>query len=791
MGRRSRTTAGAPAAIEILETRRLLTATVDWQQVGADIDGTEAGHLFGETVALSNDGRTLAVRQFEVNGDALVEVQVYQLSETAGWVKSGGLINAGISDDNGWVSLAISGDGDTLVVSADRAVHGGIETGEVRVFERATGADDWSPVGSVLTGSQAGQHFGSSVAMSDDGRIIAVGSIHLGLIPSVRGTAQMFRRSDCDQWVPYGNEIFGKSARDLFGGSVALTADGQTLAVGARDSDEVRNHIGNASVYQFDSLSQQWTPVGSTIAGQYREQSARAVAISDNGQTLAVTTNQGARVYRLIDNEWQLFGQEIADERSSRAGTVVLSADGQRIALGMPFYSTDDASGGLVRWFEFDSTAAEWKQLGPDIFGEAANDRSGTALAISADGETLAIGAYDNDDGGDRAGHVRVFAVDRTPSAFDTPPEITAPTGTVSDASVVAAWAPVYGAESYQLWLWLSDRSQNIRVLYRSQITDTEFDLSEQPDGRYRLWIRAVDCDGRMTPWSGNVDFTINRSGQSNSLLASTNFDQSTQALQWQTTQTVDSHWLWINQPDGTIVINQRGLLNATADLSALQGGTYIAWLSFDVQGAQSEWERFEVEVVSQVPQRPVIVSPSVNETSGDVAFQWMADDAAQHYELQLNYEGFGRVIHLTNVTASSYRPPVPLWPGQWTFWVRAVNANGESRLWCSRFDMTVANPNSKPFDPALALPVTVFGADGIISWAAIERATRYEIWISDTVSNRTVVNESVVGLQYTPDLNPGSYRVWIRAIDGLGITSRWSLATTFRIGARLPGGQA
>lgn len=784
--RRRRATAGDHPAVEILEARQLLTVAVDWQQVGADIDGTEAGHLFGESVALSDDGRTLAVRQYEVNGDALLEAQVYQLSDTDGWVKAGGLINAGTSDDAGGLSLAISGDGQTLVVSADSAMHGGVETGEVRVLERVSEGADWSLVGSVLTGSQEGEFFGSSVAVSDDGRIIAVGSRRRSTTAGKSGSAQVFRRSDSDQWIPMGLEIAGEGGGDLFGVSVALSSDGHTLAVGAMNGDHGPTNGGNASVYRFDAVSQQWTPVGNTIAGQASEQSARAVAISEDGQVLALTTRGGARVYRLADNGWQQIGQEILDERASRGWTVALSADGSRVAVGMPFYFPGDASGGLVRSFEFDSPADEWTQLGADIFGEAANDRSGTALAISGDGQTIAIGAYDNDDGGDRAGHVRVFAVNQSQPAFDTPPEITAPAGTASENSVVATWAAVDHADSYQLWL--SDRSQNRRVLYQSGITGTEYDLSEQQDGRYRLWIRAVDCDGRTTGWSDSVDFMINRSGQSNSLLSSTDFDQLTQTLRWETTETVDSNWLWINRVDGTIVVNERGRPTATADLSTLQVGRYTAWLSFDVQGVQSEWERFEFVVASTTPQRPIIVSPSVIETSGDVEFEWTSDDAAERYEIQLNYEGYGRVLHrtdvtdVTDVTDSRYRPPVPLLPGQWSFWVRAFNANGNSSLWSRRFDMTVANPNSEPFDPALAHPVVSFGADAIIMWTAVERAARYELWISDTVNSRTVLNESLNGLQLVPALSSGQYRVWIRAIDGLGITSRWSQSVSFRV---------
>ena len=53
--------------------------------------------------------------------------------------------------------------------------------------------------------------------------------------------------------------------------------------------------------------------------------------------------------------------------------------------------------------------ANEWGQRGGAINGTAAGDRAGWSVALSSDGAILAVGAPYNDDGGDNAGHVRVF----------------------------------------------------------------------------------------------------------------------------------------------------------------------------------------------------------------------------------------------------------------------------------------------------------------------------------------------------------------------------------------------
>ena len=50
-----------------------------------------------------------------------------------------------------------------------------------------------------------------------------------------------------------------------------------------------------------------------------------------------------------------------------------------------------------------------WVQRGDDIDGEARDDYFGWALAMAADGNTIAIGADCNDDNGGDAGHTRIF----------------------------------------------------------------------------------------------------------------------------------------------------------------------------------------------------------------------------------------------------------------------------------------------------------------------------------------------------------------------------------------------
>ena len=66
---------------------------------------------------------------------------------------------------------------------------------------------------------------------------------------------------------------------------------------------------------------------------------------------------------------------------------------------------------GHVRIFDYNGSA--WVQVGADIVGEAAGDRSGHSVALSSDGSRVAIGAIFNDgtsgNTNDVRGHVRVY----------------------------------------------------------------------------------------------------------------------------------------------------------------------------------------------------------------------------------------------------------------------------------------------------------------------------------------------------------------------------------------------
>ena len=132
--------------------------------------------LSGSSVSLSSNGLTLAIgapSNVNENGDASGHVRVYRWSGTA-WMQKGGDVDGASAGDKFGGSVSVSGDGSVLVVGALGNAEAGTNAGEARVY-RWTGSA-WEPSGVTLFGEEANDRFGSSVAVSGDGGTMVVGA---------------------------------------------------------------------------------------------------------------------------------------------------------------------------------------------------------------------------------------------------------------------------------------------------------------------------------------------------------------------------------------------------------------------------------------------------------------------------------------------------------------------------------------------------------------------------------------------------------------------------------------
>lgn len=247
---------------QALETNTSATtaASFQWVQIGNTIFGENGGDFFGWSLAISASGTRIVAGSAGSTGNGVGEfsgqARVFDFDEdTDTWVQSGPSIAGNAAFDSFGSSVAMSGKGDIVAVGAIGHSNSqvGVDIGHVRVFQQAGSEADWQPLGQSLVGQDAFDSFGYSVSLSEDGRVLAAGGPRNDEFSESSGHIQVFELDEVSSsWVRRGGNIGGSYAgRDLFGWSLALSSDGTRVAGGAPFStfDGRLNDVGTVRIY--------------------------------------------------------------------------------------------------------------------------------------------------------------------------------------------------------------------------------------------------------------------------------------------------------------------------------------------------------------------------------------------------------------------------------------------------------------------------------------------------------------------------------------------------------------
>ena len=140
-------------------------------------------------------------------------------------------------------------------------------------------------IGHDIDGEAAYDYSGSSVSLSSDGSIVAIGakendgngteSGHVRIYQNISGT-----------WTQIGDDIDGEAARDYSGSSVSLSSDGSVVAIGAYGNDGNGSDSGHVRIYQtatIDSAGGAWSYIPDT---NFNGTDSFTVTVTDdNGNT--------------------------------------------------------------------------------------------------------------------------------------------------------------------------------------------------------------------------------------------------------------------------------------------------------------------------------------------------------------------------------------------------------------------------------------------------------------------------------------------------------------------------
>ncbi|MCA9698840.1 MAG: hypothetical protein KC431_15050, partial [Myxococcales bacterium] len=294
-------------------------------------------------VLLSADGEVLVVAAFEEN-----KVFVYHWSDTAWMLADNGPLGAEVEHQDGFGgSVDLSADGRTIVVGVPN---------ESFVYTFTRSGSSWEEE-SAIEGASPDSKFGAQVAIDGAGDIVVVGAPNAG----ATGVVNVYERQTTPQvWVP--SQILpepsdGVATGARFGSLLALSSDGTRLVVAADDAGVAGVHIYSWS----DALAQEQHLEG--IAGIVENGDFwGGLSLNADGTVLAIGASKD-------DSDAAGLGGEVGSGlEQSGAVHVFARQGGQAQSIWTPRAFVKAAKSNAGDWF-------------------------GSSVALSDDGESLAVGA--------------------------------------------------------------------------------------------------------------------------------------------------------------------------------------------------------------------------------------------------------------------------------------------------------------------------------------------------------------------------------------------------------------
>ena len=361
-------------------------------QQGAKFTNNSTGSQQGQSVAVSADGNTAIIGGPGDNSNTGA-AWIYVRTGTA-WSQQAKLVGSGaVGAARQGISVALSQDGNTAAIggSADNS-----SNGAVWVFTR-TGTT-WTQQGNKLvgTGGSSAAQQGTAVAVSADGNKIASGAIGDNLFV---GAVWVFERNG-NSWAQSGEKLTpaGGIEKPRLGVSVALSADGSRLLAGG-----YLDNIRQGAAWVFDDNGCGMSQSGQKLIGTGGNISAwqgYSVALSADGKTAMIggcnDNNLAGAAWIFTNDSGSSWTQQVrlagtgATGPARQGSAVSLSADGNT-AISCGF--TDDSGKGAV-WVYKKTAGGTWIQQNAKFrgSGEMGASRQGTSAAVSANGHTALIG---------------------------------------------------------------------------------------------------------------------------------------------------------------------------------------------------------------------------------------------------------------------------------------------------------------------------------------------------------------------------------------------------------------
>jgi hypothetical protein len=261
------------------------------QQAKLTASDAADGDLFGAGVDISDDGDTVVIGAYgeDTGGNATGSAYVFTRSGTT-WTQQQKIQSSDIeAGDNFGIAVGISGNSENIIVGAQAEDTGGSNAGSAYVFTLS--GSTWSQQAKIQASSSASDElFGLSVDISTDGNTVAIGSMDDTGGTDV-GAAYVFTRSGTSWTQQDKIQDSNKAASDGFGANyfgrgVSLSGSGNVLVVGASGDDDNGSNSGSTFVFTRSGSTWSLSKKIATSDAAAGDENGWAVAVDKNGDTL-------------------------------------------------------------------------------------------------------------------------------------------------------------------------------------------------------------------------------------------------------------------------------------------------------------------------------------------------------------------------------------------------------------------------------------------------------------------------------------------------------------------------
>ena len=299
--------------------------------------------------------------------------------------------------------------------------------------------------------------------------------------------------------------------------------------------------------------------------------------------------------------------------------------------------------------------------------------------------------------------------------------------GNITNTRPTFTWPIVDGATRYVIWV-NDDTHGLVATVFDSEIKTTIYTpVDALLPGNHRVWIRAFNAAGALTPWSRAAPFVVAENPGAPKITApSATTNSPIPDITWTAVTGAATYEVEVQNAltGGAISYSAAGITTTVhRPTAALAAGTYdIRVRSIDGSGTPSAWSdlsRLNINPIAASGQSQ-LVTPLFNSTlSGtNTLFAWTFVDpaSAATYDLWVsNLTTATRPVFEQGLTANSFTA-LNLPAGDYRAWVRVVGA-GFNNTWSSGQEFTiVATPqdNADGVSTLLAVVERALTADDV-----------------------------------------------------------------------------